>query len=197
MARLSRQTPGSMLLPLLAFVLIGIACSRLLPVPTDQGMGEPTQNGTLVAAQVNESTAQPSVLPFHDSQNLPAGTLVTVRLKSPVSATDAVTETSFQAIIDEPVVVQGNTLIPRGAVVAGRVESAHSSQLEPNRGYVRLALASVHVGAVDVPVQSASLFARQTPNDSSPFIGLEKGRRLTFRVTEPVYIGNQTASAAH
>lgn len=200
MAWPSGRMPGYIVLSLLACVLIAEnACSRLL-VPSDQNLGDGSQGGTFQpAARTNLVPAGPAAPPFHDSQNLPAGTLLTVRLKNPVAATNSVTEASFEATVEEPVVVEGNTLIPRGSVAAGRVESAHSSQLKPNRGYVRLALASVRVGDVDVPMQTASLFARQSPgvDDSSPLTGLEKGRRLTFRVTEPVYITNQRAPAAH
>jgi len=202
MAWQRRRMSGYMLLPILACaLLLPNACSRLLPLPSDQTVDAGNQSGTLrpITVRANEAPAQPSAPPFHEAQNLPAGTLLTVRLKHPVAATNSVTDASFEATVEEPVVVEGNTLIPRGASVAGHVESAHSSELKPNRGYVRLALASVHVGDLDVPVQTASLFARQSPgiDNSSPMTGLEKGRRLTFRVTEPAYISSQRASAAH
>ena len=63
---------------------------------------------------------------------------------------------------------------------------------------VRLALESVHMGGVDVPVQTASLFARQGPAaDISPStVRLEKGRRLTFRLTEPVLLAPQRTQAS-
>ena len=85
-------------------------------------------------------------------------------------------------------------LIPRGADVTGRVESARTSQMKPGRGYIQLALQSVRVGGVDVPVQTASLFVRQSPqkDSSAPVIRLEKGHRLTFRLIQPVYAANQT-----
>jgi hypothetical protein len=133
-------------------------------------------------------------LHFQDGHSLPAGTLLTVRLKGAITAGTSLTGSSFAAIIDEPVVVQGNILIPRGAAAAGRIESTRISQVKPNRGYIRLALESIHVGEVDVPVQTASLFARQTA-DRDALIRLEKGRRLTFRLTEPVFLNSQRAQA--
>jgi len=57
---------------------------------------------------------------------------------------------------------------------------------------VRLALDSIHLGGVDVPVQTASLFTRQNP-ESDDLIRLEDGRRLTFRLTGSVYLGTQRA----
>jgi hypothetical protein len=142
-----------------------------------------------------ESTGSQENLPFHESQNLPAGTLVTVRLKNPLYAANLDSNGSFEAVVVEAVVIEGNTLIPRGASVAGKIESARTSKVKPDRGYVRLALQSVQVGGRNVLVQTASLFARQAPsNDHAESLAyVEKGRRLTFRLTNTVYTANQRA----
>jgi hypothetical protein len=143
-------------------------------------------------------------LPFHES-NLPAGTLITVRLKNPVAAMNPGGNGTFEALIDDPVVIEGNKLIPRGAIVAGRVESARVSSVKRDHGYVRLALDSIKMGDVSLPIQTSSLFVRgntantqvargevapgETPSEASPVvIHLEKGRRLTFRLSEPAYV---------
>ena len=156
------------------------------------------------SSQANRETE----LPFQDAKNLPAGTLLTVRLRSPISAENSGAKGTFEAVIDEPVVVEGNKLIPRGASVAGRVESAQTSNLRHNRGYVRLALDSIHFAGANLSVQTSSLFVKgsasagldvqgrvedsrgDVPSNQPPagVIRLEKGRRLTFRLTEPVYV---------
>ena len=160
--------------------------------------------GTSAATQENRRSPE-SGLPFHESQNLPAGTLITVRLKNPVAATNPGGNEAFEALIDEPVVIEGNKLIPRGAAVAGRVESARVSNVKRDHGYVRLALDSIKMGDVNLPIQTSSLFVRGnaadtqvpprevapggTPSEAPPVvIRLEKGRRLTFRLTEPAYV---------
>jgi hypothetical protein len=192
-------------------LLLTAGCSSPTGVPTEGAADQPQtpfhDQGTRAASSgagdssgSHENAAKSeNSLPFHDLQSLPAGTLLTVRLKSSVSAGNSSKDNSFDAIVDEPVVIEGNTLIPRGAIAAGRVESARASTLKPSRGYVRLALESVHVGGLDVPVQTASLFARQAPvsDASSTLFHLEKGRRLTFRFTEPANLPNQRAQAAH
>ena len=144
-------------------------------------------------------------LPFHNSQNLPAGTLLTVRLKHPISTESPGNDGTFEAIVDEPVVVEGNRLVPRGATVSGRVESTRSSNLKRNLGYVRLALDSIHLSGGILPIQTSSLFVRgnsgdaavpqrgvppsDIPQNNAPtLIHVEKGRRLTFRLTEPAYV---------
>lgn len=130
-------------------------------------------------------------------QYLPAGTLLTVRLKTSVYASSSPSEVSFGAVVEQAVVVDGNTIIPKGANVAGRVESAQTSKIKPNRGYVRLALQSVDLGDRRVPVQTASLFAHEAPLGNNPIsvIHLEKGRRLTFRLVETVEISKLPAQA--
>ena len=138
-------------------------------------------------------------LPFREPQNLPAGTLLTVRLKNPLSAESPGSNGTFEAVVDQPVVIEGNQLVPLGATVVGRVESAQASNLKPNRGYVRLALDSIHLAGLTLPIQTSSLFVRgnpgetEVPQDEAPqneeaptVIRLEKGRRLTFRLTEPM-----------
>jgi hypothetical protein len=175
------------------------------PVPFHDGDGSSAaQHGDAATVQ-GPSLNSDSGLPFHDPQNLPAGTLLTVRLQSPISAENPGTKGAFEALLDEPVVIEGNRLIPRGVTVVGRVESAQASNLRRNHGYVRLALDSIHLAGGNVPIQTSSLFVRGTPGgaqvqDRAPagevpqnqasaiVIRLEKGRRLTFRLTEPVFV---------
>jgi hypothetical protein len=140
-------------------------------------------------------------LPFQDSQNLPAGTLLTVRLKNPITAENPDANLVFEAVVDESIVIEGNKLVPRGVTVSGRVESTRASNLKRDRGAVRLTLDSIHLAGATLPIQTSSLFVRGNASDAhvSPSEGpqsddppaairLEKGRRLTFRLSEPVYV---------
>lgn len=183
-------------------------------VPFHEGE-KPPGPGDASASQDSAPNPAPG-LPFRDAQNLPAGTLLTVRLKNPISTENPGSHAKFEGVVDEPVVVAGSTLVPRGVTVAGRVESAQASNLRRNRGYVRLALDSIQLGGASLPIQTSSLFVRGTaadvhadvnpaqnhgpqaaaaPSDvpsgessAAAVISLEKGRRLTFRLTEPVYV---------
>ncbi len=193
-----------------AILLAAVACSRPVGVPSEEGTAQagPTpfhddaQPASTALADYYPSgdSASGSVnnLPFHDSQSLPAGTLLMVRLKDPVSAGKSGARDSFEASLNEAVVIEGNTVIPRGAAVIGRVESARTSNLKPNRGYLRLTLESVQVSGVDMPVQTASLFVRQSPQDDAlgSSIRLEKGRQLTFRLSEPIYTAHHSGQVA-
>ena len=170
-------------------------------VPFHDGEGLPADHpGDPQTAQANGPNSATG-LPFHDPQSLPAGTLLTVRLKYPISAENPGANGTFEAVIDEPVVIEGNRLVPRGTAVAGRIESARASSVKRNRGYVRLALDSIHLAGATLPIRTSSLFVRGNPGATpSPdgevtqnqanaaVMRLEKGRRLTFRLTDPVYV---------
>jgi hypothetical protein len=172
-------------------------------VPFQGGDGSAPANTPFSAPGQDHSGNAETGLPFRDDQTLPAGTLLTVRLKSPISADNPGASGTFEAVVDEPLLMDGNTLIPRGASATGRVESVRSSNVRRNRGYVRLILNSIDVAGRELPVQTSSLFARgdfgDAPDsgDVSAVIHLEKGRRLTFRLTEPVYLASQRAIPAH
>jgi hypothetical protein len=200
---------GLALYLMLTVPLVLASCSRPELIPGEERISQTetreapfqdqaTQGTVDVAASTQLQPAQyGSTLPQSDAplqrfQNLPPGTLVTVRLKKPLYASSLSSEASFEALVVEPVVIRGNTLIPPGASVLGRVESARTSTVKPNRGYVRLALHSVQVGNVRMPLETASLFAREAPLGDDPIsvIHLESGRRLTFRL-------NATASSAN
>ncbi len=148
----------------------------------------------------NDSKSE-TPLPFHDPQNLPAGTLLTVRLKNPIFAENLDANSTFEAVVDQPVVINGNQLLPQGTIVFGRVESARASHLKRNRGYLRLTLESIHFAGSNVPLQTSSLSVggnagpaaeppsqEQSANASATAVRLEKGHRLVFRLTEPVYV---------
>lgn len=143
----------------------------------------------------SEQSAGPEKLPFQE-ESLPAGTLVTVSLQNTISAGNS-TRNTFEAVLDEPIGIRGDTLIARGSTASGRIQSVRTSNVKPDRGYICLALTSIHVDGIDVPVQTADLYARQSQTASKPssVLRLAKGRRLTFRLTEPAYVSSQHAQS--
>jgi hypothetical protein len=187
----------ALVLTILLIFLFSFGCSR--PTPDVPSEGATQTSPTPFQTQGKSAGAGPRGFspddgpgtgpPFQSSSVLPAGALLTVRLNGPLIAETGSKE-SFEAALDEPVVVEGNTLIPRDAIVSGRVESARASKVRPDRDYIRLALDSVQVDGSAVPIETASLFARQLPSSEadSATIRLEKGRRLTFRLKESIFL---------
>jgi hypothetical protein len=213
--------PRDLAIWLVPFVLLPLGCSRPA-APRPDGSGQASQHRVPFKEGASASDAHPddvsaaqnknlrpgSGLPFGDLQSLPAGTLLTVRLKNPIAASHPDVVGAFDAVVDEAVLVEGNELVPRGASVAGRVESSGASELTRNRGYVRLTLDSINIGGRELPIQTSSLFVRaradqtQVPGSAAaqpvvPVVRLEGGRRLTFRLTESVSVASPLDTAVH
>jgi hypothetical protein len=119
------------------------------------------------------SAAHPQQLPFDRGEGnegispseslvpvphrIPAGTAVTIRLQSSVSSATAHSGDTFEAVLDEPVSVGGQTVAPRGAAVTGKVVAARASGRLQDPGFLELTLASISVNGKSVPVQSSSI----------------------------------------
>ena len=182
-----------------------LGCARRSPdLPAEgavQTSATPFQGPGADAIETSEQgfsagDAQGSEPPFQNDQTIPAGSLLSVRLKDPLVAGSG-SKDPFEAVLDEPVVVAGNTLIPRDAIVSGEIESAHVLKGKSGRGYVCLTLNSVQLDGLSVPIQTASLFARQPSRDNanSDTIRLERGRRLTFRLKEQVFLRSNVSKS--
>jgi len=137
---------------------------------------------------------------------LPAGTLMTVQLKSPLAISQVHAGDAFTGSVAGPIIVDGNTLVQRGAPVSGRVEFAQPSAERPglgrDPGYVRLTLNAITVDGRELAVRTSSLFARGTSGSSLssaklPLNGfvIGKGRRLTFRLIAPVPLADPNSIA--
>ncbi len=116
--------------------------------------------GTASPTSAEASNNATGTLPFGKAQPLtiPAGTSVAVRLQTSVSSANAAAGQEFDAVLDEPLEVNGVTVVPRGAAVVGRVVAARNSGRLHNPGYLRLALASIEINGKSVPVESSSIF---------------------------------------
>jgi hypothetical protein len=110
------------------------------------------------------ATTDPNAMPFDKSSDskqaelsIPAGTPISVRLQSSVSTASARSGDKFEAVVDEPVMVSGETMIPKGTAVTGRVVTAQSGGHLHKVSYLRLTLSSIALDGKAVPVQTSSL----------------------------------------
>jgi len=187
-----------------------LGCARQEPVHPAGSAGQtlpfhssPELESVAVHPEAGSGSGPVSTTPFQgDSQSgtVPAGTLLTVQLRGALSVTTQAGD-SFLAIVADPLIIDGKTLVDSGTLVTGRVESAkvepdHSSQL----GYLRLILNSMDVKGKKLSLETSSLFARTNANGSAraTSVRLQKGHRLTFRLTAPLVLNDQfrLASAA-
>jgi hypothetical protein len=151
-----------------------------------------------------------SLLP--STTKLPEGTPIPIRLENALSSASSHAGDTFNATVDEPVVVDGRTLLPRSTPATGRVleakpaassrgsspESSLESSFEP--GYLRVVLVSLNVGGRQVMIETSSIFAKggpreeRTPAAGTPSGASQKGknivlgndRRLSFRLAQTV-----------
>jgi hypothetical protein len=91
---------------------------------------------------------------------IPAGTPVVIRLQSQISSATARSEDTFKAVLDEPVVVKGQILAERGAVVTGRVVEARPKGQMQTPGYLRLTLSSISINGKSARVSTSSNFLK-------------------------------------
>lgn len=111
--------------------------------------------------------------PFAGVQSieLPRGTEIYVRLQEPISSATAAEGQSFSTVLDEPLRVGDDVLVPQGSPVGGRVVAARQSGHLHEAGYLRLTLSTVTVGGKAVPIQTSSIFVKG---------GSYRNRRLGF-----------------
>ncbi len=112
------------------------------------------QNASTPSSDANASPqGQPVV-------RLPAGSPVTVRLQTPVSSAASATGEIFDAVLDEPLVVDGQTVAPRGAAVRGEVTIARHSGRLHHPGELGLTLVSVSLRGQDVPLETSHVYVK-------------------------------------
>src|ERR1700674_1439714 len=135
---------------------------------------------------------------------LPEGTPIPIRLQSALSSASAHAGDSFSATVDEPIVIDGQTLIDRGTPATGRVLEAKPSANSPGRsfaaGYLRIVLVSLNVGGRPVMIETSNIFAKGgIREERNPSVGAPSGasrkdrdivfgidRRLNFRLAQTV-----------
>jgi hypothetical protein len=156
-------------------------------------------------------------LPFNDSSHgdglsptepfaaasIPAGTAIVIRLQSSLSSAVSHAGDQFEAVLDEPIVVQGQTLAPSGTAVTGRVLEARASNRRAP-GYLRLTLSSLVLNGKAANVHTSSVFVKgdlrtdagmsssselpREPTARGKDVEFSTGRRLTFRPIQPLPI---------
>jgi hypothetical protein len=132
------------------------ACSRQLAVPGSTGTADASQ---LPFDRVSDNAGISPTAGF-TLDGIPAGTEVTIRLQLAFSSADSRAGDSFQAVLDEPLVVAGKTVVPRGTPVTGSVVAAKASGGEHNPGYLRVTLVSIAMDGKSVALQTSSIFAK-------------------------------------
>ena len=83
---------------------------------------------------------------------LPAGTLISVRTIDSIDSTKNHSGDRFQASLEQPLTVNGNVVVPKGADVYGRLVESKSSGTFTGRSQLQLELTGIVVNGEIVPV---------------------------------------------
>lgn len=137
------------IVPVLLAMALVVGCSKVPSDNADNGdnsapPGTSADNGGNGGSNGSESGR--SLMPRRASAetlSIPAGTPLTVRLQSAVSSASAQSGDTFEAVLDEPIVVRGDTVVPRGADVTGRVVTANAGGHLHKPAYLSLTLVSL------------------------------------------------------
>jgi len=89
---------------------------------------------------------------------VPAGTEIYVRLQQPLASATAQPGDSFAAVLDQPLVVDTQTVAAQGAAVTGKVLAAPRSGHLHNAGYLRITLTSITLQGKPLPIETNSVF---------------------------------------
>jgi hypothetical protein len=140
------------LLSLLLALALTVACSKSASSPTGEQQSSATAAANGMSPDASQNPQQPVTVP--------SGTAVTVRMQTPVSSASSQTGETFDAVLDEPLVVDGRTVVPRGAAVRGKVTIARHSGRLHHPGELGLTLVSVAVQGKDIPVETSRVYAK-------------------------------------
>ncbi len=137
-----------------------LACGKATGVPGD----DPASAGESQALPFDQPTNSSGISPSRSLvpavSKLPAGTPITIHLQSTVSSASSNPGDSFEGTVDDPIIIDGQTAIARGAAVNGRVLAAKASGRLHDPGYLRIALVSLNVDGKPVAIETSSLFVK-------------------------------------
>ncbi len=153
--RNGRNRTGFVVL-LLALILAGCSQRESLPasvetVSADQHL--PFEGTSDKAGNFPTGSLTPTAIP--------AGTPVTIHLQLSLSSASSRPGDPFDAVLDEPIVVQGQTIAARGAVLVGKVLDAKPADQFQEPGYLRLALTAISLNGKSIPIQTSSIFVKR------------------------------------
>ncbi len=199
-----------------ALAILGLlcACSR----PPGDGSSTSADSQKLPFDRPPRTTGvSPTQSLIPSTANLLEGTPIRVRLQSALSSASAHAGDSFTAIIDEPIAIDGQTVVASGTTATGRVLEAKPSSRppggSPEPGYLRIVLVTLNVGPRPVMIETSSIFVKGrsredrnapasaasgaarkgTHKDKNEDIVLSIDRRLNFRLAQAVelqYLNN-------
>jgi hypothetical protein len=166
------------------------ACAR---PPAESAANSPDSQKLPFDRQSRSTGVSPSQSMIPSATKLPEGIPIPVRLQNALSSATSHAGDTFNAITDEPVVIDGQTLVPAGTPATGRVLEAKPSRRSLESGDLRIVLVSLKIGGKEVMIETSSIFAkggsrenRAPAGASQKDVAFSVDRRLNFRLAQSV-----------
>jgi hypothetical protein len=121
------------------------------PAPAAKAAGATSAAKPNVIEKPNAATAR--------MYEIPQGTPITVFLTDPISTAKNKAGDTFTASLADPIVINGETVVARGATVKGRVIDAEGSGRVKGTANIRLALTSIVADGKSYPVATRPFVA--------------------------------------
>ena len=150
--------PASLIL--ISLILAG--CSQRGGMPTIETAASPDQHLPFESPSEKGGISPTGEL---TPAAIPAGTPLTVHLRLALSSATSRSGDSFTAVLDEPLVIRGQIVAERGAILTGKVLDASASGQFENAGYLRLGLIAISINGRLVPIQTSSIFVKRGSHD--------------------------------
>ena len=179
-------------------ILLSVACSRQLSDDNTSSEQLPFE----YTADKNGISPTASLIPAE----LPPGTQITIRLQAAISSIESHSGDGFDAVLDKPILFQGQTIAPAGSAVKGKVLAAKASGRSQDPGFLRITLTEISLKGRVLSLQTSSIFAKGISRDRRKFrggagvvkevrktagttgnrdAGFSTEEQLTFRLTQP------------
>jgi hypothetical protein len=137
-----------------------VACGKETGFPGDDSASAENSQKLPFDREAQSSGISPTHSLVPTMSRLPEGTPITIHLQDAVSSASSKTGDSFLGTIDDPIVLAGQTAIPRGTGVTGKVLAAKVSGSLHDPGYLRIALVSLNLDGKPVAIETSSIFAK-------------------------------------
>ncbi len=144
------------LITLVALCLV-IGCSKSENTPATSTDNNANTSSDTAAAGKNGSGKNAAQRPVQETVTIPAGTVVVVRLGETLSSKDSHAGDSFSGSVATPVVVDGKTVIDKGAPARGTVVDAKGMGHFKGGAMLEVRLNSVTIDGKEHAVQTAAV----------------------------------------
>lgn len=156
---------------LLALSLV-LGCSSNPNPPASSTQSPNAASGS--AGSTSAPSSKPAeTTPVKQTITIPAGTRITVRLGEMLSSKSSTTGQGFSATVAEPVVVEGKTVIPKGAGASGTVVDAKAMGHFKGGALLEVRLSSVTINGKETSVDTGMVARSESGKGkrSAEFIG--------------------------